>query len=64
LLKDKHIRFSLRQNETIISGIGFNMAEKFSLLGKPIDIVYTLDENEWNGEKSLQMKVIDVKAAE
>jgi single-stranded-DNA-specific exonuclease len=64
LLKDKHIRFSLRQNETIISGIGFNMAEKFSLLGKPIDIVYTLDENEWNGEKSLQMKVVDVKASE
>lgn len=64
LLKDKHIRFSLRQNDTVISGIGFNMAEKFELLPKPVDIVYTLDENEWNGEKSLQMKVVDVKASE
>ena len=34
LLKDKHIRFSLRQNDTVISGIGFNMAEKFELLAE------------------------------
>lgn len=64
LLKEKHIRFSLRQEDTAISGIGFNMAEKFELLGKPLDIVFTLDENEWNGEKSLQVKMVDVKYAE
>jgi single-stranded-DNA-specific exonuclease len=64
LLKEKHIRFSLRQEDTTISGIGFNMAEKMNLLSGPIDIVYTLDENEWNGEKRIQMKVVDVKAAE
>ena len=25
------------------------------------DIVFTIDENEWNGERSLQMKMIDVR---
>ncbi len=64
LLKEKHIRFSFRQDETVISGIGFNMADKMELLRKPVDIVYTLDENEWNGVKSLQMKMIDLRASE
>jgi single-stranded-DNA-specific exonuclease len=49
-----------------MTGIGFNMAEKFSLLqsNKPIDMVYTIDENEWNGEKNLQLMVIDIRLSE
>jgi single-stranded-DNA-specific exonuclease len=31
---------------------------------KPIDIVYTIDENVWNGETHLQLKVIDIRASE
>jgi hypothetical protein len=29
-----------------------------------LDIVFTLDLNEFNGEKNLQMKVIDVKLSD
>lgn len=61
IIKEKHIRFSLRQQDTVLSGIGFNMAGKMNLLSQPIDIVYTLDENVWNGERSLQLRVLDVK---
>ena len=63
IVKEQHIRFSLRQNNTMITGIGFGMAEKFSLLqsGKPVDIVFKIDENEWNGEKTLQLRVIDFR---
>lgn len=62
LLKGQHIKFSLKKNNIIVTGIGFNMPEKFSLLEgrKNIDIVFTIDENEWNGEKSLQLKIIDL----
>lgn len=44
-----------------LPGIGFNMAEKFYLLQLKhlIDIVFTVDENEWNGQTTLQLKVID-----
>lgn len=64
LLKEKHIRFSLRQQDTAISGIGFNMADKMQLLKNPVDIVFTLDENVWNGEKSLQLKMLDVRGVD
>jgi single-stranded-DNA-specific exonuclease len=66
IVKEQHVRFSLRQNGANLTGIGFNMAEKYKLLtqGKYVDIVFKLDENEWNGQKNIQMKVIDVRAAE
>jgi single-stranded-DNA-specific exonuclease len=66
IVKEQHLRFSVKQKDIHLTGIGFNMANKFSLLqeNKPLDIVFTLDLNEFNGEKSLQMKVIDVKLSE
>ncbi|MFT3825270.1 MAG: single-stranded-DNA-specific exonuclease RecJ [Chitinophagaceae bacterium] len=66
IVKEQHIRFSLRQDNILFNGIGFNMAEKFHLLQqkKPVDVVFTLDENEWNNTKHLQLKVIDFRAAE
>lgn len=61
IIKEQHIRFVVKQNNVTLTGIGFCMADKFALLEMkhPIDIVYTLDINEWNGERSLQLKVID-----
>jgi single-stranded-DNA-specific exonuclease len=63
IVKEEHIRFSLSQENIIFTGIGFHLAEKFHILQqkKPIDLVFTLDENEWNGNKHLQLKVIDFK---
>ena len=63
IVKEQHIRFVVKQDEIIMNGIGFNMAEKFDLLemNEPIDIVYSLDINEWNNESNIQMKVIDIK---
>jgi single-stranded-DNA-specific exonuclease len=66
ILKEQHIRFSLQQDNIIFTGIGFNMASKFPLLNlkQPVDLVFTLDENEWNGNKHLQLKVIDFRLSE
>lgn len=63
ILKEQHIRFVLQQNNKTFTGIGFNMADKFEFLDskQPIDVVYTLDINEWNGERMIQLKVIDFK---
>lgn len=66
IVKEQHIRFVVKNEDTTLTGIGFNLAEKFPLLemNKPIDIVYTVDENEWNGETNLQLKVIDIRLSE
>ncbi|MEO7768966.1 MAG: single-stranded-DNA-specific exonuclease RecJ, partial [Ferruginibacter sp.] len=63
IVKGLHIRFVVKQCGKTFTGIGFNMADKFTLLElkKPLDIVFTIDENEWNGETVLQLKVIDMR---
>ena len=66
IVKEQHIKFSLRQDNILFNGIGFGMAKKFPLLEskKPVDVVFTLDENEWNNEKHLQLRVIDFRQSE
>lgn len=63
IVKDVHIRFSVKQGNILFNGIGFNLASKFHFLqnGQPVDIVFTLEENEWNNEKHLQLKVLDLR---
>jgi single-stranded-DNA-specific exonuclease len=62
IVKEQHIKFSVTRDNFVFSGIGFNLAHKFHLLEQqqPVDIVFILDENEWNNQKNLQMRVIDL----
>ena len=66
IVKEQHIKFSLQQENIVFSGIGFGLADKFPILQSkmPIDVVFTLEENEWNSTKTLQLKIIDLKFSE
>jgi len=64
IVKELHLRFVVKQDKFSFTGIGFNLASKSELLKKPFDLVFTLDENEWNGNTSLQLKVIDLRSSE
>ena len=66
IVKEQHIRFVVKQQNITLTGIGFNMADSFHLLqqDQPFDLVFTIDLNEWNGEKSIQLKVIDIRLSE
>ncbi len=33
-------------------------------IGDVVDVVYEVDVNEWNGNREIQMKVVDVRSAE
>jgi single-stranded-DNA-specific exonuclease len=66
VVKEQHLRFVLQQGNLKITGIGFHMADKLPLLeaGKPVDVVFKIEENVWNGETNLQMKVLDFRISE
>ncbi len=63
VVKDAHLKFSVKQGDVIMNGIGFNMKDKMALLedGRPLDIVYRIDENAWKEQVSLQIRVIDLR---
>ncbi len=48
-----------------IDFIGFNLGDKLPLVQslKKVDIVFSIDENEWNGKITLQLKVKDIKVS-
>jgi single-stranded-DNA-specific exonuclease len=63
LVKDLHISFNVTQGKSNVRGIGYNMPEHMKLIksGKPFDLVFQLQLNEWQGNQSVQMQVIDIK---
>lgn len=63
IVKEQHLRVVVRQDDITFTGIGFFMAGKYPLLQSgPVDIVFSLDENEWNGNTSLQLKLVDIRS--
>jgi len=57
------LKFSVKQNLTLIESIGFNMVDHYEKLiqNSPIDIAYVIGENEWNGQKTIQLELKDIK---
>ena len=39
------------------------MAEHYDLVksGSPFSVLYSIDENEWNGKRTLQLNIKDIK---
>lgn len=61
-----HLRLSVHTANGPIVGIGFGMANHFEYIksGAAFDLLYTLDENEWNGSISLQLKLKAIRLKE
>ena len=65
IVKENHVRFVVEQDGIIFNGIGFNLAEKYLAIPKEdtLDLVFTLDENTFNQQTSLQLKVTDLASS-
>lgn len=66
VVKEEHLRFVVKQGLSRITGIGFGLAKKAALLlnGNPIDLLCHIETNEYQGKTSLQIRVLDIRAAE
>lgn len=55
----KHMKMTLQQGDTRMNAIAFNFGNGVKL-GK-VDVVYRLSENEWNGTRSIELMVKDIR---
>lgn len=60
---DKHLRLTAVQGKEKIVCIGFNLGHKCDMItdNKRFDAVYSIDENHWQGNVSLQLKLRDIR---
>ncbi len=61
---EKHLKLTATQkNTTSIGAIGFGLGDKLPLVSnkKSFSAVFSLDENEWQGNVSLQLKLKDLR---
>jgi single-stranded-DNA-specific exonuclease len=63
IVKEQHLRIVAHQkNGSIIEGIGFGIGDKYEIVRNgPFDMVYNIEENEYNGNVKVQVKVVDVR---
>jgi single-stranded-DNA-specific exonuclease len=63
----EHVKFSFQRDNDIIGGIGFGVAKDCELsrfkVGEKVDVVYSLEVNDYQGRQSLQINVKDVARA-
>lgn len=60
---EAHLKLKLRGERVTWDAIAFRQSHHLRWLqaGMQVDVAYTLEENEWNGEKRLQLNVRDVR---
>src|SRR5699024_6254155 len=61
-----HLKMKVAQNGSgAFDVIGFNMHEYLPVVcneDKPLNIAYSLEENNWNGRRTLQIRLRDIQA--
>ena len=61
---ENHLKLKLaRKGETPLDAIGFNLGEWARQIPPFVDLAYQVEINEWNGNRSVQMNLLDIRAA-
>ncbi len=69
LLKNKHLKLTLGHMEYAsnpMPAIGFQLGDHYNYIikGKPFNICYHIEENEWNNKKEIQINIKDITIGE
>jgi single-stranded-DNA-specific exonuclease len=67
IVGEDHLKLCLRHANSDgprFDAIAFRMAQHYEMVksGEPFSILYTLEENEWNGRVTMQLNIKDIKA--
>jgi single-stranded-DNA-specific exonuclease len=64
LLKEKHLKLRVAQDATAFDALGWGMAERAAELGpgETLDLAFSLDENSYLGERTLQLIMRDFRS--
>jgi single-stranded-DNA-specific exonuclease len=63
-LKERHLKMAVRQDGRVLRAIAWRGVERYGFLEThraPIDLAYSLEQNEFNGESYLELVVADVR---
>jgi single-stranded-DNA-specific exonuclease len=63
-LKERHLKMAFRQDRRVFRAIAWNAVEREALLTEKrdnVDLAFSLEENEVQGEKYLEMRVEDFR---
>lgn len=58
-----HLKAEFIQNGTLFGGIGFSLGDRLSDMAdqQAVDVVFSLEENQWQGRTSLQLEIKDLR---
>jgi len=59
-----HLKLKLKQGGAIWNGVGFRLGKYLVELASPLDIIYNLEVDHWNGEERLRLNILDCAPAE
>jgi single-stranded-DNA-specific exonuclease len=60
--EQNHLKMKLEKDGKVFDAIAFGLANTVDVsYGDKINIAYIVDENEWNGRKSTQLRIKDIK---
>lgn len=62
VMKERHLKLRLAAGGQNLEAVGFNMAEGRDL-PEYVTLAFSMQINDWNGRKSVQLRVKDIKAA-
>jgi len=63
LVAEKHLKFEVEQQGTVLSAIAFGCGERFAECSGELDILYRPQLNHWRGNTQVQMQVVDFRQA-
>ncbi|MDX1387182.1 MAG: single-stranded-DNA-specific exonuclease RecJ [bacterium] len=63
IVGEKHLRMRVGQGQRVLGAIGFRLGAKQPEAQSQVDLAFIPEWNEWNGNKNIQLRLLDLRPA-